>query len=165
MSKRVLMVCAVIVMSGSVMVFAGDSGKGSGHFTNHFQDVTISEMADGSAVQLIHYSNLSVADDADNPSANTAGECVGVLRMNAAGVVTSGSGSCFVEAADGHGFSYWWEVEESGTADCPTLCGKWSYFGGYGRFDGLEGMGKWKVTAQFGEAGSMGTWTNTYSMP
>lgn len=165
MSKRVLMVFVVGVMTGSMMVFAGDSGKGSGHFTNHFQDVTVSEMADGSAVQLIHYSNLSIADDADNPSANTAGECVGALRMNAAGVVTSGSGSCFVKAADGEGFSYWWEVEEAGTTECPTLCGKWSYFGGYGRFDGLQGKGNWKVTAQFGEAGSMGTWTNTYSMP
>jgi hypothetical protein len=165
MSKKVLMVCAVMVMTGSMMGFAGDSGSGTGYFTNHFQDVSMTEMPDGSAVQLIHYSNLSVADDADNPSADTAGECVGTLRMNATGVVTSGSGACFVKAADGHGFSYWWEVEESGTADCPALCGTWSYYGGFGRFDGLEGKGDWEVTSQFGETGSMGTWTNTYSMP
>ena len=75
------------------------------------------------------------------------------------------TGACFVKAADGHGFSYWWEVEESGTADCPALCGKWSYFGGFGRFDGLKGKGNWKVTSQFGQTGSMGTWTNSYSMP
>jgi hypothetical protein len=165
MSKRVLMVFAVVVVVGSVTIDAGDSGMGSGHFTNHFEDVTVSEMPDGSGVQLIHYSNISIADDPGHPSANTAGECVGALRMSAAGVVTSGSGSCFVMAADGDGFSYWWEVEQAGTADCPALCGNWGYFGAYGRFEGLEGDGTWKVTAQFGESGSMGTWTNTYSMP
>ena len=165
MSKKVLMMCAIVVVAGSLTVFAGDSGKGTGYFTNHFNDVSASEMADGSSVQLIHYSNISIADDADNPSANTAGECVGILRMNASGAVTSGSGSCMVAAEDGQGFAYWWQVEKAGTADCPALCGIWGYYGGYGDFKGLQGNGTWKVTAQFGEAGSMGTWTNTYSMP
>lgn len=165
MSKKALIVCAVLVFAGSTTLFAGDSGKGSGHFTNHFNDVTVSEMPDGSTVQLIHYSSMSVSDDPGNPSANTAGECVGALRLNAAGNVTSGSGSCFVKAEDGQGFSYWWQVEKAGTADCPQLCGVWGYFGGYGSFAGLQGTGTWKVTAQFGESGSMGTWTNTYSMP
>jgi hypothetical protein len=165
MSQKALVACTVVVVLGSMTLFAGDSGKGSGYFTNHFNDVTVSEMPDGSMVQLIHYSNMSIADDSHHPSADTAAECVGALRMNADGAVTSGSGSCFVEAEDGQGFSYWWQVEKAGTADCPELCGVWSYFGGYGRFAGLEGTGTWKVTASFGQAGSMGTWTNTYSMP
>jgi hypothetical protein len=164
MDKRVL-IALVVVAAGSLTAAAGESGSGSGHFTNHFQDVTVTEMPDGSSAQLIHYSSMSVADQAGNPSAATAAECVGVLRMDASSAVTSGSGSCFAKAADGHGFSYWWQVKAYGTDDCPTMCGVWGYYGGYGRFDGLEGKGTWVTTDNFGQSGSMGTWTNTYSMP
>lgn len=165
MWKKALGTCAIVVFAGSLTVFAGDAGSGSGHFTNHFSDVMVAEMADGSMVQTLHYSNISMADDPHNPSANVAHDCVGQLRMNAKGEVTSGSGMCFGTAPDGHGFSHWWQVEEAGTADCPQLCGTWGYFGGYGRFAGLEGTGTWETTATFGESASMGTWTNSYSMP
>ncbi len=165
MSKRVLIALVVAVVAGSLTAGAGEPGSGSGHFTNYFQDVTLTEMPDGSMAQLFHYSSMMVADPAGHPSANTAAECVGALRMNASGAVTSGSGSCFAKTADGHGYSYWWQVEEAGTADCPELCGVWGYYGGYGRFDGLEGTGTWKTTASFGESASMGTWANSYSMP
>lgn len=165
MSKRVVIALVAVIVASSMTAVAGDSGSGTGYFTNHFQDVTVTEMPDGSMVQLIHYSNMSIADDLHHPSADTAAECVGALRMNADGAVTSGSGSCFVQATDGHGFSYWWQVEKAGTEDCPQLCGTWGYFGGYGRLAGLQGKGAWKVTASFGESGSMGTWTNSYSMP
>lgn len=165
MLKRVVTAWIALIAVGSLTALAGDSSSGSGHFTNHISNVQVTEMPDGSMVQMMHYSNMSLADDPKHPSFNTANECVGELRINAAGVVSSGAGSCFAKAVDGHGFSYWWQVEKAGTADCPNLCGTWGYFGGYGRFEGLQGQGSWKVTASFEGTGDIGTWTNTYSMP
>ncbi len=165
MSKRVVIALAVVVVAGSLTAVAGDSGSGKGHFTNHFNVQEMTEMADGSMVQLVHYTSAMLTADPDHPSNNTLADCFGELRIGADGVVTSGSGSCFAKTTDGHGFSYWWQVEKAATADCPALCGVFGYFGGFGRFDGIKGKGSWMTEADFPGVGSLGSFENSYSIP
>lgn len=159
--------CAMLLMVfvlGTLSAFAGDSGSGSGQFANHDNIVEMTEMPDGSSTMVVHYSSVTLADDSDHPSADMAAECVGVMRMNADGTFGSGEGTCFGTTADGDTQSYWWKVDEAGTAACPDMCGSWGYFAGTGSFDGLQGTGTWKRSHVIGDL-SWGTWKNSYSMP
>ena len=155
MLKRVVTVCVAIVVVGSLTALAGDSGSGNGHFTDFYSDMKVTTMPDGSMVQVFHYTNMTLSEDPDHPSANTAHECIGEMRITAAGAVSSGSGMCSKKATDGHGYSYWWEVEKAATPDCPVMCGVWSYYGGYGRFENLQGEGTWEVETEFEVIGNL----------
>jgi hypothetical protein len=82
--------------------------------------------------------------------------------MSKEGKVISGSGACLLKTSSGDGVSHAWKFEQAGTADCPDLCGSFSYTDGYGKFAGISGGGNWARTHIFTDGGTAGTFTSTY---
>ncbi len=115
----------------------------------------------GNAVHMLfHYQQVTLATAPAFPIHNTKGDCIGMMRIEGEKPV-AGSGSCFAQGTDGHGYSMWWQLTESGTTTCADICGTWGVYGGYGRFAGLSGGGTWKRGALFMDGSSSGTWMGT----
>jgi len=124
--------------------------------TNNGQQTT-QELADGSKVQISHYSQITFADDKSHPLDNVSSDCVGRFRTSADGAFISADGMCTSFDAAGDTASFWWRADKSGTADCPDLCGSWGYFNGTGKYKGIVGSGTWVRDTMFPN-GSSGTW-------
>lgn len=154
---------SVFVLASPSSLLA-QSGTSEGHYSSHTVSEDATEMADGSLAVMFRAVQTTFADDADHPLHNQRADCTGVLRIAADGSDTSGSGACFSADADQDGVSYWWVVEDGGTEACPGLCGSFSYFGGYGKYEGMTGGGSWHRLAIIDDLG-VGTWTGPYSIP
>jgi hypothetical protein len=68
------------------------------------------------------------------------------------------------EDASGDGLSFWWKIDEAGTAKCPDICGSYGFVDGNGKFKRVTSSGTWVRTHVFGEDGSSGTFKGTYMM-
>lgn len=159
--KTVAYVVAVVLMVSVPGAFGADAG--SGRFANHNMSTQSSDLPGGGRIDVVHYHQVTFADQPGHPLDNTIADCVGLYRFSKDDAVESASGSCFGRDADGDGTSFWWRLEAQGTADCPTMCGVWGYYAGSGKFDGISGGGTWQQTTVFPDAGT-GTWQGTHSL-
>ena len=140
------------------------SAQGGGHYAYHTVSETATEMADGRTEIKTQSVQATQASDPDHSMNGQRADCFGQFPISADGSLDSGSGTCFSKDADQDGFSFWWTADEEGTEACPGLCGSYSYYGGYGKYEGLTGSGSWRRTALIGDSG-MGVWTGSYSTP
>ncbi len=164
MVKRTVLIAAILVLGASFALSAGGSGAGKGTWANHNTMVDTVEVPGGGSIMVQHTKQFHHAEDPDHPLDSTAADCVGVFRLDATGVPTAASGTCFVSDAQGDRMSFWWRQEEAGTESCPGACGSWGFFAGDGTYKGITGQGKWVQSALFPDGGS-GTWEGTYSIP
>lgn len=139
---------------------AAQSGQGT--FSTIPMAADTIAMPDGAMHMLLHYQQITLANSASFPIHNTKLDCVGMFRV-VGEMPEAGSGSCFGQAQDGHGYSMWWQMTEAGTDRCPDACGTWGVYGGYGRFAAMTGGGDWKRNGQFMDGSSSGVWTGTMS--
>jgi hypothetical protein len=119
-------------------------------------------MPDGATHIINHYQQITLADSPTFPIHNTKLDCVGMFRI-VNDMPEAGSGSCFGQAQDGHGYTMWWQMTEAGSNNCPDACGVWGVYGGYGRFAGMSIDGNWKRNGQFMDGSSSGVWTGMAS--
>ena len=129
----------------------------SGRYATHDGEMKAEQMPDGSSVVLVRYTQSSFADDDSDPLGNTSSDCWGRLHMSADGDMQAANGVCVAFDGSGDSATSWWRLDESGTSDCPDMCGSWGYFDGTGKFDGIEGSGTWMRTTLFPN-GSAGKW-------
>jgi len=146
------------LLGGLASPLAAQAGQGT--FTTVTISATNTVLPDSAVQTLQHYRQISLANAPTFPLHNTKGDCVGLFRV-VKGAAVAGSGSCFVQAMDGHGYTLWWEMTAAATSACPDLCGNWGVYGGYGRFAGLSGGGAWTRNGQFSDGSASGTWTGT----
>ncbi len=164
MIKKTLAVLLLLALVVPFAVSAAGSGSSKGTWANHNTSVSTVELPGGGSVTVQHTKQSHAAEDPNHPLDNTQADCVGVFRTDAAGTVTSASGSCFVIDGNGDRTSFWWRQDESQTESCPVACGSWGYFAGDGRYAGISGTGTWVQTTLFAAGGS-GTWESNYSIP
>lgn len=159
MKLRNVFVVMIVLLAASVAAFAGDA---NGRFANHDTKVTQTVLADGRTVVSFDYYELWITDNADDPIANSKGDCAGRMILSKEGATLSGSGVCFTTNLSGDGTTLWWKVDEAGTSRCPDICGSWAYVNGYGKLKGVTGSGTWVRTVLFSD-GSLGTYKGTYT--
>jgi hypothetical protein len=162
--KRVGNVVAILLIMAAPAVFGGDSGTATGRFATHTMSTDSTELPDGGRVDVAHYYQITFSDQAGHPLDNTNANCVGMYVFSMDGSVASASGTCFGADVGGNMTSFWWRLEEAGTASCPGMCGSWGYFDGTGKFKGITGSGTFRQTTMFPE-GSTGTWKGSFSTP
>jgi hypothetical protein len=141
---------------GATGAYAQDSGS----FIGDTYKVESRERPDGSIAQFFWYrQGFTGPADSNDPLANNAADCIGVLIVTVDGTTRSGSGSCHIQTADAaSGASGWWKVTAAGTAECPEVCGDYGFYGGYGDYEGATGGGTWVRSAVFPNGMSIGTW-------
>ncbi|MDH3455535.1 MAG: hypothetical protein OER90_01720 [Gemmatimonadota bacterium] len=149
----------------SLMLVVGLAGplaaqSGTGTFSTIPMASDTIAMPDGAAHIMNHYQQITLANSATYPIHNTKLDCVAMFRI-VGDMPQAGSGSCFGQSLDGHGYTMWWQMTEVATSACPDACGTWGVYGGYGRFAGMTGGGNWKRNGQFMDGSSSGTWTGT----
>lgn len=159
--KRIACVVAALLMVSVSGAFGSDSG--SGRFATHNMATDSTDLPDGGRMDVVHYHQVTFADQPGHPLDNSTADCVGMYRFSKDGAIGSASGSCFGRDADGDGTSFWWRLDTQGTPDCAGMCGIWGYFAGYGKFAGISGGGAWQQTITFPDGG-IGTWQGTVSM-
>jgi hypothetical protein len=164
MHERLLYVMLSLVLASPTVVLAQQSGEGGGRYATRDVSAETVELPDGRSVQTTHYSQATFADDPSNPLDNHLGDCVGQFILSADGTPSAASGSCYSRDGDGDGVSYWWRMDESGTASCPDVCGSFGVFAGYGKYEGLTGTGTWQRTTVFPDGGT-GTWDLIAGLP
>ena len=160
--KRAVCVVAALLMITVSGAFAQESG--SGRYATNVMSTDSNDLPSGGSVDVVHYHQVTFADEIGHPLDNNMADCVGMYRFSADGAVVSASGTCFSTDADGDGSSFWWRLNEQGTSDCPGMCGVWGYYAGYGKFDGISGAGEWQQTTTFPDGSGSGTWKGTYSL-
>lgn len=163
MIKTTVCLFVLVTLATSSVIFAEASGSATGRYAIHVTSAERSELPGGGVVELSHYRQTIFAEDGEHPIDNSSADCVGMFRVSPAGALTAGSGACFTKTADGDGASFWWRMDAAGTESCPTLCGVWGYFDGYGKLADIRGNGWWKQTVAFSD-GSIGTWGGSYSI-
>ena len=137
--------------------------SGEGRYATFNDDVEEMEMPDGSTMVLSHYRQVVFATSADNALDGMPADCIGQFLVGADGTTRAASGTCFAHDGAGNGTSYWFRMDESGTARCPDMCGSYGYFAGYGRFAGIEGQGTWHRESTTATGGH-GSWKGTYRL-
>jgi hypothetical protein len=158
--QRILFTVLSLLMLAPSFAIAQDGG--GGRYATRNGTVTTTELADGGTMQMSHYTQVTFADDADNPLDGHMGDCAGLFMVDAAGTTTHASGSCISRDAEGDFISYWWQMTDGGTDECPDLCGVFSLYGGYGKYEGLTGRGRWQRLTTSANGGT-GTWGIRYS--
>ncbi len=157
--KALAMIVATQLIAGAA---AAQSSQGP--FTSYTTAIDTTVLDDGIVQIVQHYRQTTMAQDPSFPLHNIISDCIGLFRISRTGVPETAHGSCFSRDVDGHGSSFWWRMEEAGTATCETLCGVWGMYGGYGRFANLSADGTWVQEIDFGD-GSIGTWTGMIRQP
>jgi hypothetical protein len=163
MQQRRICASLILLLGAPTALVAQQSGTATGRFGTRNISTQTTELPDGRSIDVNHYHQVTFADDPDHPLNNQTADCVGQFLMSADGNPVAASGSCYGKDVDGDGASFWWRMDTAGTADCPTLCGSFGYFAGFGKFAGITGTGTWRVTAPF-EEGNLGVWEGSYSM-
>jgi hypothetical protein len=164
MVKKVLVTASALTLVASFAIVAAESGTSKGNYANHNTVVETVELPGGGSVQVLHFKQFTFAEDPGHPIHNSSQDCVGVSRVDADGGTVSFSGSCFGSDGEGNGFAWWWRQDEAGTESCPTACGSWGYFSGFGKYEGISGSGTWAGTAAYPDGGT-GSWKGSYSVP
>ena len=163
MVKATVGLVTIGALVGSWAALAGESGSATGRYATHVTSAELSKLPDGGAVEMSHYRQIIFVAEGEHPIDNSSADCVGRFRVSPEGVVTSGSGVCYTTNAEGDGSSFWWRMDEAGTESCPTICGVWGYFDGFGKLAGIKGTGWWKQAVAFSEGG-IGTWGGSYAI-
>ncbi len=145
-----------------VLSAAASAGESTGYYTTHAGKSTETVLPDGHKLVVSQYYQLAKSDKADDPINGTESDCVGYFLLDRDGKMLSGSGSCFSHNTSGDGSSWWWKVDEIGTAKCPDACGSFGYVDGFGKLKGVTGSGTW-VRTDLTANGSFGTYKSKYS--
>lgn len=157
MRRTGLPVILAVLLAASAGAYAADV---SGHFANHDTQTMVTELPDGGKAVIFHYYELWIADTAEDPLGDAAGDCVGRMILDKEGAPTTGSGICFTRTTGGDGSTLWWKVDEAGTTRCKDICGSWGYIEGFGKYKGVTGSGTWIRTTLFSD-GSLGSYKGT----
>lgn len=144
---------------------AASAAESTGHYYTYTISKTKTDLANGNTSAVWQFYILGSSNNANDPQNNTAGNCTGHAIVSSQGKPVSESGMCFRQDSDGDSFSYWWKMDEAGTARCPDSCGSFGYVDGTGKFKGLTGGGTYVHTHDFAGGGSSGTYKDTYKMP
>jgi len=158
MKKPGVWLAAVALLAVSATASAGES---SGWYTTTDGKQDVTELPDGRKIVVSHYYQLSRSDNADDPINGMDSDCIGQFLIGKDGKMLSGSGSCFSHNGKGDGSSWWWKVDEMGTAKCPDACGSFGYVNGFGKLKGISGGGNW-VRTDLMSRGSMGTYKSKF---
>jgi hypothetical protein len=138
--------------------------KTSGTFANMPGHAEEMELPNGQALRQAAYRMVAFADDPASPLHNISSHCTSANVVMGDGSSVSYSGYCFNMDAAGDGYSMWWQETEASTATCPAKCGRFGLYAGYGEFDGISGMGTWRVEAGLADGTVMGTWELSHKM-
>jgi hypothetical protein len=158
MNKPGLWLAAAALLAMSTTVSAGES---TGYYTTTSGKEDVTTLPDGRMIVVSHYYQLSKSDKADDPINGMDSDCIGHFLIGKDGKMLSGSGSCVSHNGQGDGSSWWWKVDEMGTAKCPDACGSFGYVEGFGKLKGVTGGGTW-VRTDVMARGSMGTYKLKY---
>lgn len=159
MNKSCLWLAAAACLALPATASAGES---AGFFTTHTGKSHETTLPDGHKLVVSHYYQLTKSDKADDPINGMDSNCVGHYLLDKDGKMLSGSGSCFSNNTGGDGSFWWWKVDETGTAKCPTACGSFGYVNGFGKLKDVTGGGTW-VQTDIMTNGSIGTYKSKYS--
>ena len=158
MKKPGLWLAAAALLAMSTTVSAGES---TGYYTTTDGKQKVTELPDGRKIVVSHYYQLTKSDQSDDPISGMDSDCIGQFLLDKDGKMLSGSGSCFSHNGKGDGSSWWWKVDEMGTAKCPDVCGSFGYVSGFGKLKGVTGGGTW-VRTDLMARGSIGTYKSKY---
>ena len=144
-------------------VYAQQSGTIAGQYsTIRISTDTVSSPNGGAVVHYTYGLVIPVGDDPSGLFNNNKGDCVGTSVLSEDGTPVAMSGWCFVTDMDGDGWSQWWKMDEAGTPDCPTMCGTWGGYNGFGKFENVTASGTFKVVASFADGSNTGISEGTY---
>ena len=155
---------SILALALLTLSATASAAEHTGRYFTHSISQTKTTLPNGNTSTLEHFYILGSSDDANDPQNNTAGNCTGNSIASTQGKVLSFTGICFREDSEGNTFSYWWKMDEAGTARCPGSCGSYRILGGTGKFKGLTGSGTFVHDRDFSDGGS-GTSKGTYQMP
>lgn len=161
MRMQTLSIMALALLTLSAAASAAES---AGYYYNHTISESKTTLPNGNTSVLSQFYNQGASNNANDPVKNTAGNCSSNAIVSKQGKVLSATGICFRQDVDGNSFSYWWKMDEDGTAKCPSMCGSVGILGGTGKFKGMTGHGTFVQTHDFGD-GSSGTSRLSYQMP
>jgi hypothetical protein len=153
----------VVLFSGMLalfVVFASESTAQTadqGVFT--FTTTWSEEMPLGDGTTLVRQtqSGMIMTSDADSPLNRAATTCIGSILMDADGVPTAASGHCDMVDIDGDVWTAWWSGGAEG--------GDWGFMASTGKFDGIQGSGKYWPGVAWADGRGINNWTVDYTMP
>lgn len=138
--------------------------KTSGTFATMPGHAEEMELPNSQVLRQAAYRMVAFADDPASPMHNISSHCTSATVVTGDGGPVSNTGYCFNMDAAGNGYSMWWQETEASTETCPARCGRFGVYGGYGKFDGMSGMGTWRIEAELADRTAMGTWELSHDM-
>ena len=114
-------------------------------------------LGDGTTLVRVVQSGMEMSSDADSPLNRAATTCTGSMIMDADGVPTAASGHCDMVDIDGDVWTAWWSGGAEG--------GDWGFMASTGKFDGIQGSGKYWPGVAWADGRGINNWTVDYTMP
>ena len=149
-----------------IAVTTGSLAQQSVTMTGQYSTIRISTdtviSPSGSAVVHATYGIVIVSEDPGDIFRHGKGDCVAASVLSDDGATIARSGWCLVTDMDGDAWSQWWKQDESGTPDCPIMCGTWGGYNGVGKFENISISGTFGVLASFADGSNTGTSEATY---
>jgi hypothetical protein len=148
-------VAAVLYLGAAAAAEAQQTVSSSGHGVFVPQASESYQLPSGETVQRDQSSSFIVADDPNSPFHLTSWNCTGTVVMSADGTSGSGGGYCDGVDSDGDVWWIWWNGAGGG---------EWGFLGGTGKFEGIEGVGIWKIEYEWPDGKFINSWEITYTM-
>ncbi len=157
LERKWMMAATLLVVSTSSL-----AAETSGTYMTFLRSANESILPDGNRVRVMHYYHVGTSERAESPFAGKSSECVGRMVVSGSGKVLAGTGFCFAQDDAENGGAWTWKIDESGTADCPAVCGSFSWVEGYGSNRNASASGKWRQTGA-NRNGNVGSYTVTFT--
>ena len=157
-AKRYLVLttaAALVCLGAADRAEAQQKITGGGHGVFVPQASESYELPNGQTVERTKSTAFLIAEDPKSPFHLTNWNCAGTVVTLADDMGGSGSGYCDGVDSDG---DVWW-ISWSGVDGGP-----WSFLGGTGKFEGVDGGGTWKAAQEWPDGKFMNSWEGTWTM-